>query len=85
MNGNYKSDCRITIDKDHVETSDASSNLRKAWSAIDHVMETRSHILIYFNRCNAFVVPKTAFNTPNDAEAFRETAEGFLKSAKAKA
>jgi hypothetical protein len=85
MNGNYNSDCRIIIDKNHVHTSDTGSDLRKAWVAIDHVMETKSHILIYFNRCNAFVVPKTAFNSLDDAKAFREAADGFLRNAKAKA
>lgn len=80
--GSYRHDCKIYIDKDHVWTIDPTAELKKPWSSIGSILETTSDIFIYFNKCSAFIIPKSAFSSVLDADNFSQSAKDFLLASK---
>ena len=76
-NGGF-GECRIHIDPSHVWTTSDDAELKKPWKSMNEVAETKRHVFLYFNKCNAFVIPKTAFSTPDDAETFARHARQYL-------
>lgn len=80
--GSYAADCKIYIDENDIWTIDAISELKRNWKGVDCVMETRKYIFIYFNKYNAFIVPKNAFDNLDAAESFQLFAKEALNRAK---
>jgi hypothetical protein len=80
--GTYGRDCKVYIDATHIWTIDAANEIRKPWNSIDNVVEARNHIFVYFDKCNAFIIPKTAFDSLKDADVFFQAAKTLFDSAK---
>jgi len=53
------------------------------WRGIIEIQETKNYILFYTDRAHGYgyLVPKTAFETPEDAAAFLEQARGYWHKA----
>lgn len=47
------------------------------WRGVTDIQETKDYLLFYIDRMQAYLVPKTAFETPEDVAAFLEKARGY--------
>lgn len=78
-NGIYDREGRICINKDNLLYISSTTELKKTWIGIDSLYETKKIFFIYIDKANAFVIPKTAFNSPSDAGSFFQTAKLFFE------
>lgn len=51
------------------------------WHGITDIQETKDYLLFYIDRMQAYLVPKTAFEKPEDAAAFLDKARGYWQKA----
>jgi hypothetical protein len=51
------------------------------WRGVTDIQETKDYLLFYIDRMQAYLVPKAAFETPEDATAFLDSARGYWKKA----
>jgi hypothetical protein len=65
---------RIVIDADGITETTAVGEARVQWSGIDRVEQDSGYVYIYTSAAGAYVVPKRAFNSASDAEAFYDVA-----------
>lgn len=60
----------FTADEDGMTTSSALGDGRHFWKAIRHVDDLPEHVILWPNNRMGFLVPKRAFASPQDADAF---------------
>ena len=61
---------RLTLDEDGLAESTAVGESRTRWAGVHRVEQSPDYIYIYTSSAAAHVVPKRAFSSPEQAEAF---------------
>jgi hypothetical protein len=61
---------RLVLSEDGVLESTAVGDSRTSWSGVDRVEENREYIFIYTTPTAAHMIPKRAFRSADEAEAF---------------
>ncbi|HEY0078381.1 MAG TPA: YcxB family protein [Pyrinomonadaceae bacterium] len=74
---------RMSLDETGLNVRSGIGESRLAWSAVERVEETETHIYIYIGALTAYVVPKWAFATRREAEDFFDAARSFQRRAEA--
>ena len=72
---------RLILDQDGLTESTAVGESRTRWAGVDRVEQNREYIYIYTSPAAAHVVPKRAFSTPEQAEAFYRLSQARRQSA----
>jgi len=52
------------------------------WCGVTDIQETPEYILFYIDRMQAYLLPKAAFKTSEDAAVFLEKAQGYWRKAR---
>lgn len=60
----------LTLETDGIRTTSDDVSGWMAWRAVRSIEETADHLFIEFDRCEAHVIPKRVFNSPNDLRSF---------------
>ena len=72
---------RMSLEETGIKVRSELGESRLAWSAVERVEETETHIYIYIGALTAHVIPKWAFNTRREAEDFFDAARSFQRRA----
>ncbi|HVF50913.1 MAG TPA: YcxB family protein [Pyrinomonadaceae bacterium] len=70
---------RMTIEENALRVSSELADSRVSWEMVERVAATDTHIYIYIGSLTAYAVPKWAFDTRQQAEAFFDMAQSFHK------
>ncbi|MBX7222469.1 MAG: YcxB family protein [Blastocatellia bacterium] len=62
--------CRIRLEKRHLCEITQGKEYRRLWSEIHRVEQTSTHIFIFTNPTQGYVIPKQAFPSKNEMLAF---------------
>ncbi len=80
-NGSFCKTTTTTIDQQGVHTQNEHVTSTTKWSGIKKITNHKKIILFYVDNYMAHVFPKHAFETPEEATAFYETALAFFNAA----
>lgn len=70
QNSGFYGKCELIVADDGLtELRPAGSTMRK-WSSVERVVTTARHLFVYTSGIEAFVVPRHAFDTQDDFDAF---------------
>jgi hypothetical protein len=61
---------RIVLGEDGLKESTAVGESRTSWAGVDRIEQNQDYIFIYTSHAAAHVIPKRAFSSPRDADAF---------------
>jgi hypothetical protein len=67
----------IAIEPEYVIEKSPIGESRTAWSGIEKIQSDGQYIYVYVGPLYAFVIPKRAFKTGEDAEAFLQQAQAY--------
>lgn len=67
----------IVIDPEGVTERSAVGESRTTWSGVEKIDDDGQNIYLYTGPLVAHVIPKRAFRTPDDADAFLQSAQGY--------
>lgn len=73
----YQNDLKYDIDKNGITVSQGELSQTIGWMHLIKIVETKSQFLIYSNRVNAFIFPKSAIG--EDCEKFENMILEFTK------
>jgi hypothetical protein len=62
----------LDADEQRIVFSDAAGRFEQRWEAFSHVQETQGVFILYTGQLSAQFIPKRAFATPAELDAFRE-------------
>jgi hypothetical protein len=62
----------VEADEQRIVFSDAAGRFEQRWEAFSHVQETQGVFILYTGQLSAQFIPKRAFATPMELDAFRE-------------
>lgn len=63
------------------ETTEGSTH-ETSWSAVRKIVQTRTHLFVYFVQSGAYIVPWRVFVSPEDRDAFRSFAARSMHQAR---
>ena len=72
----------VTLTPDALHERTAVNEFKASWRGIFRIDATPSHLFIYVQPNAACVIPRRAFQTPADAEAFLSTAMSHYEAAR---
>ncbi|TVQ83497.1 MAG: YcxB family protein [Micavibrio sp.] len=75
--GSFLAPQTLTIDAKGVVEKSTHDQYFTDWRGIIDIQETIDYLLLYNGQITAYLVPKTAFETPEDAAAFLEQARDY--------
>ena len=67
----------IVIDSEGVTERSAVAESKIAWSGVERIEEDGHNVYFYIGPLQAYVIPKRAFQTPDDGEAFLQLAQSY--------
>jgi hypothetical protein len=67
----------IAIEPEYVTERSPVGESRTAWSGIEKIQSDEQYIYIYVGPLNAFVIPKRAFKSGEESEAFLQQAQAY--------
>lgn len=72
----------IEINENGIKSNSNGQESFKPWQAIDQVISTNSHILVFISKRSTLVIPKRAFSTKKEADLFTSTTLNFISKSK---
>ena len=72
---------RLVLGEDGLTESTAVGESRTSWSGVDRVEQSADYIYIYTSPAAAHVIPKRAFPTPEQADAFYRLSQARRQAA----
>lgn len=75
----------MVIDAEGVSERSAVGESKIAWSGIERIEDDGKSIYLYIGPVQAYVIPKRAFRTREDEEAFLQTAQAYRSTGVEKA
>ena len=72
----------MPTEDDAVSYEDSIRTSRTRWIGIYNVEQNAGYIFISMNQAQAYVIPKSAFASPGDADRFYQTAWQLWKGAR---
>ena len=69
-NAGFYGECSLSLDADGIRESKTSGDTVRKWSAVEKIIVTQEYIFIYTSGIEAFVVPRRAFSSSTDFNAF---------------
>ena len=76
-----ETDVTVSLAADAWRTSSDSSYCRRHWSTLDRLQTTRDHLFLFIGEVVAFVIPRRAFATADESEAFAEQVRRYQSEA----
>ena len=80
MNKTFLADSTITLDDDVIITESVHSRSEVQWSAIQKLVQTRSHIFLYIMKHGALIIPKRVFASDEDLDMFWAICQARVKT-----
>jgi YcxB-like protein len=74
---------QLTIDAAGIAEIGPASQHRNDWRAVEDIVQTSAHLFVIIAGGYAYIVPKRAFSTPDEVEAFRAAADKQRSQAQA--
>ncbi len=75
-------DSRLEISKEGIRCAGHQGEERHPWRDVKGIRATRSHFFLYLSPYWAYIVPRRAFDSPQEAEAFLQAARRWRSAAK---
>jgi hypothetical protein len=72
---------RLRATETEIESDSGGVRIVSPWSSVERIVDGKGHVLVFFARLAAHIVPKRAFATPAEAAAFVEFARARAPSA----
>jgi hypothetical protein len=72
--------CILEISPEGLLISSQRSESRSQWSVVTHIRATRHHICLWMGEA-PYVIPRRAFSSPEEAEAFLQAATAWHRAA----
>ena len=72
---------RLLLDEDGLTERTAVGESRTRWAGVDRVEQSRDYIYIYTSSAGAHVIPRRAFASPEQADAFYRLSQARRQSA----
>jgi YcxB-like protein len=72
-NAGFYGKCELTICDGGLTETRPSGTTSRNWSSVERVALTPQHLFVYTSGIEAFVVPRSAFSTVSDCDAFAKT------------
>ena len=69
-NAGFHGECSLSLDVDGIRESKTSGDTVRTWSAVEKIVVTQEYLFIYTSGIEAFVVPRRAFPSSTDFNAF---------------
>lgn len=73
---------RLALSPEGISQETPGFSGRHRWSGIQGVAKTKDHLFIFIDSSHAYVVPRRAFQSAGDFDAFVTRAEDYLRQAK---
>ena len=73
------------ITPEYLRQQDATGETKTRWNGIHKVVETATHIVLWVSPSAAYVVPKRAFDSEENAALFAQNAVNYWQQAQATA
>jgi len=73
---------RVALSPEGLSHESPDCSVRHRWSGIQGVAKTKDHLFIFIDSSHAYVVPRRAFQSAGDFDAFVTRAEDYLRQAK---
>ncbi len=80
MNKTILTDCTITLSDDIIILESVYSRSEVQWTAIQKLVQTRSHIFLYVQQHGAITIPKRAFDSEDACDQFWAACQARMKA-----
>ncbi|MEX1231431.1 MAG: YcxB family protein [Planctomycetaceae bacterium] len=71
-NAGFYGACDLAIDSEGLTESRPSGSTSRKWTSVERIVTTPQHLFVYTSGIEAFVVPRRAFGTDSEFNAFAD-------------